>query len=217
MLPTPIYDILFFDTETNGLPKDYRAPLSRLDNWPRLVQLAWARYDGLGNPIFSSNLLIKPVGFEIPETATAIHGITQERAWRDGTELVHALASFEAQVKAAGLVVAHNLEYDVNVTSAEMMRLGWTPPFISKPSVDTMKVSTEYCKLPGKYGYKCPKLAELYFILFREQLAGGHDALVDLQATARCFFELERLGVINVLGRKESTINEDPFPDIKGL
>lgn len=31
---------LFFDTETTGLPKNWKAPVSDLNNWPRLVQLA---------------------------------------------------------------------------------------------------------------------------------------------------------------------------------
>ena len=33
--------ILFFDTETTGLPKKYDAPASNVDNWPRLIQLSW--------------------------------------------------------------------------------------------------------------------------------------------------------------------------------
>jgi len=32
---------LFFDTETTGLPKKWKAPITDLDNWPRLVQLAY--------------------------------------------------------------------------------------------------------------------------------------------------------------------------------
>ena len=34
-----------FDTETTGLPKEYDAPYTDIDNWPRLVQLAWIVYD----------------------------------------------------------------------------------------------------------------------------------------------------------------------------
>lgn len=40
---------LFFDTETTGLPKNYKAPASDSDNWPRLVQIAWSIYDAEGN------------------------------------------------------------------------------------------------------------------------------------------------------------------------
>jgi hypothetical protein len=32
---------LFFDTETTGLPSNYKAPATDLNNSPRLVQLAW--------------------------------------------------------------------------------------------------------------------------------------------------------------------------------
>ena len=30
---------LFFDTETTGLPANWQAPMSDLENWPRLVQI----------------------------------------------------------------------------------------------------------------------------------------------------------------------------------
>ena len=32
---------LTFDTETTGLPKNFKADVSDSENWPRLVQLAW--------------------------------------------------------------------------------------------------------------------------------------------------------------------------------
>ena len=59
--------IVFFDTETTGLPRDYNAPSSKLDNWPRLVQLAWIVSDYDGNVISSENHIIIPNGFEYPQ------------------------------------------------------------------------------------------------------------------------------------------------------
>ena len=44
---------LIFDTETTGLPKNWRAPISDTENWPRCVQLAWQVHDELGNLIES--------------------------------------------------------------------------------------------------------------------------------------------------------------------
>ena len=32
---------LFFDTETTGLPKNWKAPVTDTENWPRIVQIAW--------------------------------------------------------------------------------------------------------------------------------------------------------------------------------
>ncbi len=60
-----------------------------------------------------------------------------------------------------------------------------------------MKSSTNYCKLPGSYGkYKWPKLGELYQILFHEDMGAAHTALQDIQNTAKCYFELKRLSII---------------------
>jgi hypothetical protein len=39
---------LFFDTETSGLPRTHKAPVSDLDNWPRIVQIAWLLIDEQG-------------------------------------------------------------------------------------------------------------------------------------------------------------------------
>ncbi len=30
---------LFFDTETNGLPRNWKAPVTDLNNWPKLSEL----------------------------------------------------------------------------------------------------------------------------------------------------------------------------------
>ena len=57
---------LFFDTETAGLPRNRKAPVSDLNNWPRLVQIAWLLYDNSGSPVKSSDYIIKPEGFAIP-------------------------------------------------------------------------------------------------------------------------------------------------------
>jgi DNA polymerase-3 subunit alpha len=52
---------LFFDTETTGLPLDYKAPLSDSDNRPRMVQIAWVIYDDDFNLVKEQNYLIKPI------------------------------------------------------------------------------------------------------------------------------------------------------------
>lgn len=65
----------FFDTETAGLPKNFSAPTTDVDNWPRLVQLSWILTDER-KEVF----IIRPDGFTIPEEASNVHGITTERA-----------------------------------------------------------------------------------------------------------------------------------------
>ena len=42
---------LIFDTETTGLPNNWKAPISDTENWPRCVQIAWQLHDDLGKLI----------------------------------------------------------------------------------------------------------------------------------------------------------------------
>ena len=57
-----------------------------------------------------------------------------------------------------------------------------------------MKSTTDFCQLPGPYGYKWPRLEELYQKLFGEDFENRHQALADVRACAKCYFELRRLG-----------------------
>jgi DNA polymerase III epsilon subunit-like protein len=51
---------LIFDTETTGLPINWKAPVSDLNNWPRLVQIAWMQCDNSGKILSSSDYIVKP-------------------------------------------------------------------------------------------------------------------------------------------------------------
>jgi hypothetical protein len=53
--------LLFFDTETTGLPKYWKAPVTDTENWPRMVQLAWLLYDSEGNLMVSKMVKILPL------------------------------------------------------------------------------------------------------------------------------------------------------------
>ena len=75
---------LIFDTETTGIPHNKTAPITDLDNWPRVVQLAWQLHDAKGKLISRQNLIIQPDGFDIPFKAEQIHGISTRRAQEEG-------------------------------------------------------------------------------------------------------------------------------------
>lgn len=77
--------ILFFDCETNGLPVDYKASYTDVNNWPRVISLAWLLTDAAGNPLDVGNYLIYPDGWTMPtEKFWTDHGYTQEKSLRDG-------------------------------------------------------------------------------------------------------------------------------------
>lgn len=189
-------NILFFDTETTGLPKNYRAPVEDIENWPRMVQIAWAMCDENGDHYQRFDTLIQPVDFDIPEDVSTIHGITNDRAMLEGMPVKDALTMFSIALAKSDLIVGHNISFDRKIVGAEMIRAGFEDSLHGKPRICTMMKSTRHCNLPGKYGPKWPKLEELYKVLFDKEKEGLHDAAVDIQATVECFFELLRIGVI---------------------
>ena len=187
---------LFFDTETTGIPRNYKAPASEFKNWPRLVQIAWLLADEQANQIASAQYIVKPDGFTIPKDATKVHGITTEMAVQNGTDLKSILTTIEPSIEKASVLVAHNMQFDEKILGAEFLRAG-RPNFVeSKERRCTMQATTNYCRLPGPHGYKWPTLQELHMKLFNETFKGAHQALIDVHACARCYFELKRLKVM---------------------
>ena len=76
---------LIFDTETTGLPKRWKAPLTDSENWPRCIQIAWQIHDIKGTLIRHEDYLISPDGFTIPFDSEKIHGISTALAENQGT------------------------------------------------------------------------------------------------------------------------------------
>ena len=191
--------ILVYDTETTGLPRDWNAPISDSDNWPRLVQLAWQLHDENGALLSRGNRIVRPDGFTIPFNSTKIHGITTDRALAEGSPLDEVVAEFMADAARANYVMGHNIGFDVNVVGAELLRLGQSAePLTGIGIIDSKDEGTEYCAIPGGRGgkFKWPTLTELHQKLFGEGFGDAHDAAYDVAATARCLFEMIRLQVI---------------------
>ncbi|MEM7550032.1 MAG: DNA polymerase III subunit alpha [Bacteroidota bacterium] len=183
---------LIFDTETTGLPKNYNAPISDLDNWPRLVQLAWQIHDHKGSLISAQNYIVKPEGFTIPFNAKKVHGISTQRAIQEGYPLEKVLIEFEQDLKKTQLVIGHNVDFDINITGAEFLRANVPSQLVKIKKLDTKDSSTNYCAIPGGRGgkYKWPTLTELHQKLFGIPFDDAHDAAYDVAATAKCFFGL---------------------------
>jgi DNA polymerase III epsilon subunit-like protein len=189
---------LFIDCETTGLPRNWRAPVTDLQNWPRTVQIAWAEFDGNDRHIGTKCYVVKPVGFTIPRDAQRVHGISTAHARSFGKPARTVLKALDAAAKKARVIVAHNLGFDEAVITAEFLRLGLEPPFDGKKRVCTMQQTTEFCGLPGPRGFKWPKLQELHEILFGVEPINSHDAKADALACAKCFFKLKKMRIIRV-------------------
>jgi hypothetical protein len=88
------------------------------------------------------------------------------------------------------------VDFDKKIVGAEMIRLGMKDELEKKKSYCTMQSSIDFCKIPGKYGYKYPKLQELYRKLFDEDFEDAHNAMSDIEATEKCFWELRKRKLI---------------------
>ena len=186
---------LFFDVETTGLPRNWKASVYDTNNWPRVVQLAWIVTDAEGREIRQQNAIIRPDGFTIPAQAAKVHGITTARARAEGLELGAVLDDFHKDLSDCTHVVAHNIDFDTKVLGAEFIRLTQATPLAGKTLVCTMKASAAFCALPGPYGYKWPSLAELHYRCFGHNFSEAHNALMDVRACRDCFLVLRERGV----------------------
>ena len=189
---------LVFDCETTGLPGVRWFSPEVVDQWPRLVQLAWAVYGSAGDLREARNSIVKPDGFKIPPDATRIHGISDAEARRVGRDLGQVLDEFlEAAAVPGTSLVAHNFDYDRNVVAGELIRARKPLGFLELSGICTMRSTTDLVRLPrpgGGFGYKWPTLEELHTWVFGFSYEGAHDAANDIDACARAFFKLREAG-----------------------
>ena len=91
----------------------------------------------------------------------------------------------------------------------ELARLQKEYEYKPKQVICTMNSTIDFCKLAKRdekaKWYKKPKLAELHKVLFKDYFIGAHDAMVDVEATVRCFVELVNLWVIK-LEKKQNNV-----------
>jgi DNA polymerase-3 subunit epsilon len=198
--------ILFFDTETTGLPSG-KIPFNHPDQ-PAILQLGALLMTEDGEELDSIATLVKIGSKAIHPMAQAAHGISAERANLEGITPVSALLSFHKMILDADMIVCHNFEFDFKLikilahslaTETKDESILMLDEIEQVPYKCTMRATIQFCALPfpsGRKGCKFPKLEELHMILFNKKFADAHDAMADVSATARCYFELVSRGIM---------------------
>jgi DNA polymerase-3 subunit alpha len=192
-------NILTFDTETTGIPEKGLTYAKDYNKFPYIVQLSWL-FNGKMN-----NYIIKPDGYEIPEEATKIHGISTERALKEGADIYGVLLKFLLDCELSEKIIGHNIYFDTSIIKANLRRLMISNESILKSDdilhkskrIDTMMKTIKFCgiKQNNSNRLKFPSLIELHQRLFNEGF-NAHNAEDDVNATFRCYEELVRIGVI---------------------
>ena len=115
----------------------------------RIVQIGWSVQDltSCSNTADHDELIVQPDGFEISHKAAKFHGVTTERAHREGLPLATVLERFMEVVTRAhdqgGRLVVHHLEFDAGIIDRELANSGleqWRPTWgpIARQSFCTM-------------------------------------------------------------------------------
>ena len=179
-------NILIFDTETGGV-NCYANDI---------LQLSYQIIDS------RSFNVIKEVNhfFPWPEDksrvqwgAIQVNGLTEEYlATKELSDRHDAINEFIDDLIDCEVCVAHNGDFDKNFINATAQREG-IYRFNWPMMIDTMKTTTELCRLPGRGrgGYKWPKLSELAECLrIKTDDINLHDSSADVELTKRCFLYL---------------------------
>ena len=192
----------FIDTETTGLPINNNLPYTELDNWPYIVQVALIIEDDNYGILARRNMILKPDGYVIPEASTKVHGISNERAGKNGEDRDKVISFLDLVLYNSDIIIGHNVSFDLNVIKSEIIRVKGRGNALFEQRehgiIDTMKIGMNICKIPNlsfhtrlSRPYKYPKLDELYYKLFNKHFNNQHDAMADIQATYDCYYELK--------------------------
>jgi len=196
--------IIFFDTETTGLPLDYNIDFKDKEEvlWAsrpaRLVELAYEVWEVNEKPILkkSKSVIVKPSGFSIPTGASQVHGISNAKAKEVGISLKKAVSDFANEITENTLLVAHNVNFDKIIMAGEFYRSGIDVKLLDN-TFCTMLSSADYVKSYWNDYYqswKWPTLQELAdwceieLPSRSENDRSFHSALYDVEVMSRCFF-----------------------------
>lgn len=188
---------LVFDSETTGLPL-WNDP-SDDPRQPHIVDLACSLFDPYGVEIDSFDTIVNP-GIEIPEDVARIHGITTEIARAKGISPAAALHGFLDLASRAGLIVGHNVSFDIRmirILAARVTGEKWDNPL---PTFCTMRRTTNMVRIlkanpRTSNDWKWPNLSEAVRHFFGEDHSNAHRARADCDAAARIYFHLKEQGL----------------------
>ncbi len=193
--------ILVFDTETTGFinKKD-----PKLDAQPYIIQFAWILgklEDWKYTELERKEIIIKPP-ISIPYGASQVHHIYDIDV-KDAPNMSNQIDEIMTFLSQADVIIGHNIEYDEDMIKLELKRLEKLHLYAPDQVICTMKTTVDFCALQWNgLRFKYPKLWELYKKLFGEYFVWAHDAMVDVEATLKCFLELEKQWVLTVDNKK---------------
>ena len=177
--------LLFYDTETTGLPL-WGEP-SEDPRQPHIVQLSALLVEEDNRQVVDElDVLVKPEGWTIPEDVVTIHGITTEHALEHGIPEREALARFLALHELADERIGHVESFDMRIVRIALKR------YRDDAAADHWKTQRSQCTAKLAKAvlgmHKLPKLTEAHKQLTGKPMSGAHSATGDTRACLTVFF-----------------------------
>lgn len=174
--------VLVLDTETTGLPKKsgrhYVKPTLETIHTAyagaRMLSLAYSVIDSASNILVEKSFLVRDYGIIIPPKIEELTGITKNmiQCETSTTLLRDILTELSEDAKNIDLIVAHNVQFDLNIVASELYHEGMT-----KEAERWMKCET-YCTCKNS-GYR--KLKDCIEHDLQEEAISLHSALHDMR------------------------------------
>ena len=212
-----IDDVLFFDTETTGIPERSWNWDTDFEQYPHVVQIAWLHGCKVETHI------IRPDGWEIPQETVDVHGITTEYALEHGEPFASVVDMFIQDCHDAGLICGHNIHFDTSIIKANILReLGREyydandveNALYKGKRIDTMRPTMKWVDARMANGrLKFPNLSELYSRCFPGESFPAHDALEDVKAVAKCLPVIVELGLVELKVKEYPDEQAKPTPE----
>lgn len=212
-----IDDVLFFDTETTGIPERSWNWDTDFEQYPHVVQMAWLHGCKVETHI------IRPDGWEIPQETVDVHGITTEYALEHGEPFASVVDMFVQDCHDAGLICGHNIHFDTSIIKANILReLGREyydandveNALYKGKRIDTMRPTMKWVDARMANGrLKFPNLSELYSRCFPGESFPAHDALEDVKAVAKCLPVILELGLVELKVKEYPDEQAKPAPE----
>jgi DNA polymerase III epsilon subunit-like protein/8-oxo-dGTP pyrophosphatase MutT (NUDIX family) len=169
-----------FDLETTGVDVDTS----------RIVSACIAVLDESGDVVSRWNWLADP-GIDIPEGASAVHGITTQRAQEEGRPATLVIAEIVQTLRVlfdSGIpVTVYNAPYDLSLLDRECRRHGLQPLETLSPVIDPLVID----KAVDRYR-KGKRTLEVTAGVYEVALDDAHDAGADAIAAGRVALALLR-------------------------
>ena len=177
---------IIIDTETTGLPVN---SIIDIKKQPEIIEFAAIKIDDETlEEIDRLEFKVKPKGI-ISQGASKTHGLYNSDLVNEKpfSARYDQLVDFFLGEK---YLVAHNIEFDMNLLKYELIRLGKECQFPYPPNQICTVTKTHSIN-----GYRL-NLGKLYNILFGKEMKSAHRAMVDVEYLTECYIELKNRKII---------------------